>query len=230
MNQESKEKFVFPSKGFYLVADKAGEADYFLERMKENQLDIQSFGYLFSAFVSASRSITFVLQSVMSNYPNFDNWYSPHQETLKSNELAKYFVGLRNEALKTGRSPISHYGSYIDGEMKTSQVFIETKYLKGKPEGYLLELCINYLKDVLKVLKACYLDYSVYVNPRAIFTSEGLSELGWTIEDLEESLGLPRGCTDIPEDSPEKNKNRLSILSGNGGDEIMEQYFEKYSI
>ncbi|MDD2829255.1 MAG: hypothetical protein PHW18_06740 [Sulfuricurvum sp.] len=76
-------KFQFPSKGFYIVAAKVGEADYFLKKLQEVQGNYDEFSYILSAFTSAARSITFSLQAVMSKYPNFDTWYIPHQENLK---------------------------------------------------------------------------------------------------------------------------------------------------
>lgn len=69
-----KEKFVFPKRGIHLVSQKVGEADYFLEELKRIDPHVEEFNYVFSAFVSALRSITFTLQFVMKPYPNFDNW------------------------------------------------------------------------------------------------------------------------------------------------------------
>jgi hypothetical protein len=58
----------------------------------------------------------------------------------------------------------------------------------------------------------------------------GLAELGWIIEGLGESLGFPRGWADISWDGPDKAEQRLKTLSRDGGNEMMEGYFEKYSI
>ncbi len=83
---------------------------------------------------------------------------------------------------------------------------------------------------VLEILRECYLDYRAYVDPRAIFTVEGMSQLGWSVEDLEESLGFPRGWTDVPLPKGEKISARLELLSRHGGDELMDAFFEKYEI
>jgi hypothetical protein len=225
-----KTKFEFPSRGFWIVSDKIGEADYFLEQLKRSQAMYEEFGYNLSAYVSATRSITFSLQAVMCHYPNFSEWYKPYQEKLRKNDLAKYFANLRNHLQKVGNIPINYSGSMKNGMMEVDQRFIPIEELKDAPKGEVIELAEQYLIDILKVIKECYIDYHEYVNPNALFTMEGLSKLGWSIEDLEESLGLPRGWTDIEWDGDDKNEQRLMALSRHGGDESTEQYFEKYSI
>lgn len=224
------EKFEFPSRGFWIVADKVGEADYFLELLKQSKSEYKEFGYILSAYVSAGRSITFSLQSVMSHYPGFSEWYKKHQEQIKKNDLAKYYVNLRNHLQKVGSTPIYHSGSMHHGSLEFNQCFIPINDLANSPEGEVATLSEEYLKTILQVIKACYRDYKAYVDPRELFTTQGLSELGWSIEDLEESLGFPRGWTDISSDDPNIDKERLKVLSRYGGDEEMEKYFEKYEI
>ena len=48
---------------------KYNEAEYFLGMMEENDENRQRFKYNFSAFVSAARSITFVLQKERPKNP-----------------------------------------------------------------------------------------------------------------------------------------------------------------
>lgn len=223
------EKFEFPSKGFHIVATKVGEADYFLDKLSEVQGNYDEFSYVLSAFSSASRSITFSLQAVMSKYPNFENWYKPHQEKLKSNDLARYFVDLRNYLQKVGEVPVGHTGTMRDGKIQHVSFFMDIDSLKGAPPGEVTKLAKEYFLEILKVVECCYRDYWVYVDPRALFTIEGLSQLGWTIEDIEECGGLPRGYTDVPYGGSDKDIQRLRLLSREfQGDELMEQYFEKY--
>jgi hypothetical protein len=54
---------------------KYNEAEYFLEMMKENDENRQRFKYNLSAFLSAARSVTFVLQKECSKNPEFKEWY-----------------------------------------------------------------------------------------------------------------------------------------------------------
>ena len=55
------------------------EAQYFLDRMVENQNDRNPFKYNLSAFVSAFRSVTFVMQKEFDRSEGFEEWW--HDET-----------------------------------------------------------------------------------------------------------------------------------------------------
>lgn len=225
------EKYVFPSRGFHVVAEKVAEADYFLEKMKENQFFYREFSYNLSAFTAAARSITFSLQAVMVKYPGFEEWYPPHQASLKSSRLAKYFLNLRNHIQKVGNIPISHSGILKFGKIRHLSYFVDVEELKNSPDGEVINLSQQYFIQIITIIERCYRDFWVYVDPRAIFTEEGLHLLGWTIEDVEEAGGLPRGWTDIPYEGTDKNFQRLRLLSRElCGDEMMEKYFDKYKI
>jgi hypothetical protein len=221
-------KFVFPSRGFYIVADKVAEADFFLERLQGAVGHIPDFGFFVSAFVSAARSVTFVLQAVMSHYPGFDSWYPSRQSRLQQSNLARFFVELRNHALKVGDLPISQGGVMRDGRVELYSHFIPNAKFNSVPDGDIVTLCREYLTLVISVVAECYRDYDVYVDPRVIFTRRGLTALGWSIEDLEEALGFPRGHTDIPWPDNDRDEQRLAALSRYGGDELMEEFILKY--
>lgn len=233
----NKDKFVFPERGFYAVADKIAEADFFLDKLKEQSSGsfaaYKEYDFYFSAFLSASRSITFCLQWVMSPYPNFDEWYSPRQEKLRQSNLAKFFVDLRNYNQKTGLIPIFHSGFYSKGETKRFQDFFvppNIKKIKDIPIQDVTLACEEYLKELLRVVSECYLDFSAFINPHTMFTEKGLELIGWSLEDLEESLGFPRGWTDIEWDGDDKTEQRLEALSRYGGDDLITEYFRKYDI
>jgi len=230
MMSDQTNKFSFPSRGFYLVADKVAETDFFLTQLKSDTEYLQEFGFYFSAFVSAARSITFSLQAVMSHYPGFNEWYPMRQEKLKQISLARFFVEIRNHIQKVGGIPITHSGFMQDGLISASQVFVPIPDFKEVPEGEVTDLCQKYFVEVLNIIAECYRDFDVYADPRIIFTRRGLDKLGWTIEDLEESLGFPRGWTDVDWDKDHKDAKRLKVLSRYGGDELLEIFLEKYQI
>ncbi len=223
-------KFKFPGRGFHCVADKVAEADYFLDRMKETSAEIEEMRFLFSAFVSAARSVTFSLQAVMSGYPDFDSWYQPRQERLKESRLARFFVDLRNHLQKVGGAPLFHSGWSRNGKFEWFTEFTPTPDFEEVPSGDVIALSEAYFRLLLEILQECYADYWAYIDPRAIFTVEGLRILGWTVEDVEEAVGFPRGWTDIPWPKEEKVSARLHVLSRCGGDELMDAFFKKYSI
>lgn len=78
---------------------KYDEAEYFLEMMKENIEDRQKFRYNLSAFVSAARTITFVLQKEFSKNPKFNKWYPKKQMQMSRDKLFEFFNDKRNNII-----------------------------------------------------------------------------------------------------------------------------------
>ncbi len=227
-----REKFNFPNTGIHIVSCKVGEADYFMEELKLTHPYDPKFNYIFSAFVSALRSITFTLQYVMTKYPDFDTWYKLRQETLRSSKLAKAFVDFRNQALKTGLVPIAPERSLFEGIFyETTQFYIPTNSeIKEVPDGNVIELSAKCLIEVLTVVAECYKDFDIYIDPRVLFTERGIDALNWTVEDVEEFVGFPKGYTDMDyQDEHLSNKQiRLKLLRQHGGDETLQMYLDKY--
>lgn len=91
-----------------LICETLKEADFFLEKMTSSSRRADELNYYFSAFVSAARSVTFVIQYVGSAIKGFDKWYSNIQERLKNDIVSKYLLEARNESQKTGAQPISY--------------------------------------------------------------------------------------------------------------------------
>ncbi|MBC7108976.1 MAG: hypothetical protein H5T41_09395 [Methanomassiliicoccales archaeon] len=58
---------------------KLNEAKYFLEQMKEHADSTEEFAYNLSAFLSAARSVTWIMQNEFKNVPGFEEWYSEKQ-------------------------------------------------------------------------------------------------------------------------------------------------------
>jgi hypothetical protein len=77
-------------KHFNQIAEKLKEADFFLEKMLSSNRRVDELNYYFSAFASAARSVTFVLQYVGSAVEGFPKWYSEIQVRLGSDIVAKY--------------------------------------------------------------------------------------------------------------------------------------------
>lgn len=75
--------------------DKLEEAQYFLTQMESDPLNYSKFKFNLSAFLSAARSITFVMQKEMSGNIPFNKWYLERQKEFKSDILLNYFNNLR---------------------------------------------------------------------------------------------------------------------------------------
>lgn len=222
--------FNFPKRGFHLVVNKVAEADFFLEKLNKAHSYTPDFDFYLSAYVTASRSITFALQAVMADVPEFGSWYEIRQERLNGSELAKYFVKLRNHLQKVGEMPIERNGVFILGLNADQPTFVSTRDLKNPPTGNVLDCCRDYLRIVLSIISECYRDFWVYCDPRAFFSKKGLTQMGWSIEDLEEFLGFPRGFTDSSWEGDDKDEQRLKALARYGPDELLDEHLIKYQI
>lgn len=87
-------------RSFRIVENKISEAEFFLKKIKESGGRFDDVRYFFSAFLSASRSVTIAIQCCLSGHKDFDGWYKKHQKRLKENKIAKYMLRARNESQK----------------------------------------------------------------------------------------------------------------------------------
>jgi hypothetical protein len=89
---------------------KLEEAEYFLNQMNANPANPKYFKFNLSAFASASRSVTFVMQSEYkikedSEEPSW-KWYKENViDVLDNEEIPKFFKDLRNMLVKENKSP-----------------------------------------------------------------------------------------------------------------------------
>jgi len=74
---------------------KLEEAKYFLEQMQVYVEDRKKFAFNLSAFLSAARSITFVMQSEFKSSPGFDDWYKDKQKEMNNDGDFGFFNHLR---------------------------------------------------------------------------------------------------------------------------------------
>jgi hypothetical protein len=219
-----------PNRGFHIVEHKVFEADYFLGKLKKGVNGPDEFAYILSAFLSATRSITLSLQACKSCFPNFDEWYTIRRDKIRNSRLSQFFLHLRNLIVHIGVIPFILTGSNENNVFKWKGEFFANFDMQSVPSGDVVELAEEYFREVLKLLREFYSAYRVFADPSALFTIQGLKERGWSIEELEESLGFPRGWTDIPWNSINKDKRRLEALKRYGGESKMDSLFEKYGI
>ncbi len=180
-------------RSFDLVDYKVGEAEYFLKKMFVcwDPIEIR---FLFSAYASAMRSITFCLQATLSDVQGFKNWYQLHQIELKKNHLAKFFLNARNTSQKVGVIPI-YSGTLIDG--KILFYFGHDDEIKNVPQEDVITASMNYFKLILKIVYDCYNDFGTIIDPYQYYTKANFNKMGKTIDDLDEEFFGIRGYTYI---------------------------------
>lgn len=188
--------------------EKLLEAEHFLARLVvANGLHFQ---FELNALLSASRSVTFVLQRAMAHVPGFAEWYEEKQARMSDDPAMRFFVKLRNISQKDG--PVSFAGGSLLGGGWTYR-FV------GGPEALPDELagrdigacCAAHLVKLASLLLDCVLAFPFHTCPARAVTEEGMAALGYEWRDIEAALGLPSGYTEV---AAIPARERLRLLRG----------------
>jgi hypothetical protein len=174
--------------------EKLLEAEYFLVRMVgSNSLEFQ---FELNAFLSASRSVSFVLQKAMSDVPGFAVWYGERRLSMKADAAMGFFLELRNISQKQG--PVSFVGGSLLGGGWTYRFLGWPKEvpqsLIGRDIG---ACCAEHLSKLAKLILGCCEAFPYHSCPAQAFTEDGMVALGYSMEDAEVAVGLPPGWTDV---------------------------------
>jgi hypothetical protein len=178
-----------------LIERKLAEADFFLNEMQGSGFNVFGFYCYFSAFLSASRSVTFTLQAVMSGTPGFDEWYETARQPLKEDGRARFFVQLRNIATKTGELGIIGGSSRLDGGKARMTYYFDPELTRSLPESIRSQDVASMSRNYMRLLIDLVSDWErwYYTNVPGADPNTRFS----TPEELEEALGLPVGWTDV---------------------------------
>jgi hypothetical protein len=76
--------------------NKLEESGYFLTQMKQTVNDWILFRFNLSAFLSAARSITLVMQKEYHQAADFASWYKLQQEEMRKDKVLTFFINLRD--------------------------------------------------------------------------------------------------------------------------------------
>ncbi|HVW79032.1 MAG TPA: hypothetical protein VHB45_15565 [Alloacidobacterium sp.] len=245
------------ARSFDCVDFKLAEADFFLEHLKTCTNPLWGVNFYFSAFVSAARSVTFALQAVMDGQPGFAEWYAKKQDEMRADPICRFFVGYRNEVLKTGELPITGgYGGFV-GAAKNNGTKLELKYRFGRSiltgeqlpavdrtefiqraivggqgekreeEPDAIACCCEYMRKMVALVRSCYADFGSVIDPDEYYTIDNLRKINRSIEELEAELGFPRGWTSVGDHTDEE---RLRALCAHVPRSSIKHLFDKYAI
>jgi hypothetical protein len=78
---------------------KLGEANFFLQQDKSVLDQPEILSYYLSAFISAARSVTMVLQFENGENQEFIDWYSKRQKDMKNDDIFSFFNSLRIDTI-----------------------------------------------------------------------------------------------------------------------------------
>jgi len=118
--------------------DKLSEANYFLERMKEHVMDGEAFRYNLSAFLTAFRSVTFIMRKEYNRISGFEEWYRKKQIEMKKDEKMKLLKEKRNITIH--QKPI-HLRAHVNVNATSSiglvpNIIIHHAHANGTEERY----------------------------------------------------------------------------------------------
>jgi hypothetical protein len=197
------------------IPDKLAEADFFLDRMEDAGRDFFAFRCYFSAFLSASRSVTFTLQTVMEGAEGFAPWYEKRRKELSAEPIARFLQDKRNLSVHSGASGIVGGATHFrdNGEVVIRYYFQETPLeaalIDSDEEPDVLSVSRQYMKLLVRIVLDWQRDFAPLIDPEMYLTARALEAKGRTIEDVEEELGFPRGWTAVLSDDPEEQLRAL---------------------
>lgn len=142
--------------------------------------------------------MTFCLQAVLHDLENFTKWYEKKQLELSGNSNSKFFVEARNMAQKTRVVSITIGVSkgIVNGKLQMEFYFSkEHPDFKFLPDTEVGLTCSEHLKNLLKIIYDCYVDFGVEVDPHQFYTRVNFARMGKTIDDADEELMGIRGWT-----------------------------------
>ncbi|MCT4637459.1 MAG: hypothetical protein N4A72_07105 [Bacteroidales bacterium] len=163
---------------FEIVEQKVKESEFFLKKMIESGQQWFEFSCYLTAFLSASRSITFALQR-FKHLSGFNEWYETKQEILKKDPLAKFFVELRNDNVHGGPVPIGG-AMFFHGNAKYR--FPDSDYTEFMD---VVTNCRVQFVKLLEIVYDCYIELGKQIDPQQYFTKENFTTLGLDIDDAE---------------------------------------------
>lgn len=168
-----------------ILEHKLFETDFFLDKIKECKKNTETHRqaeYYFSAFLSSSRSVTFVMQSAFSKLPGFTEWYSGTQDILKKSEIARFFVEARNSNQKEGLTYFNITRLY-QGEV--SFYFVNDGEFKFAPTDDIVDASEQYFRLLLSIVSDFFIQFGDHVDPKKYYSKDKLIERGQTVKQLE---------------------------------------------
>lgn len=180
------------------VEERLCEANYFVRLMRRQQGYGDEFKYCLHAFVSAARSISFLLQKEMVHVPGFREWWALQQESLSQDRSARFFLKLRNYSQKEGR--ISTVGIKIGKHWS----FRFAGNAEVVPDELLhrdvADCCVEHLSKLAKLILACAEQFPFHSCPRRALSIDGMRALQMSLADVAETLGFDAGWNLAGED------------------------------
>lgn len=174
-----------------LVEERLTEADFFIRKMMRARPD--TIGYFLNAFLSAARSVTFLLQKELAHVPGFRQWWEAQRVVLGSDATARFFLELRNFSQKEGR--VSLAGART-GQGRSSRwtfrfVGVQTSVPNDLQGVDAADACSEHVAKLAQVVLACMDAFPFQTCPSVALSAAGVEALELDAEEMFKALGLP---------------------------------------
>lgn len=179
-----------------LVEERLFEADYFVRRLRRSPP--YHLQYNLNAFLSAARSVTFLLQKEMAHVPGFREWLAVKQDELRADAAARFFLLLRNFSQKEGRVRTVGFGSSTTRRRWTYR-FAEGSH-PVPAELYdrdIVDCCSEHVAKLARLTLEFAEAFPAWSCPHRALTVDGVAALGVPLADLAAAAGLPEGWFDV---------------------------------
>lgn len=191
------------------VEERLLEANYFAGRLA--RLRGENHCYELNAFLSAARSVTFLIQRELSKVPGFMAWWETQRRVLGEDAAASFFLELRNFSQKQGRVSVVGSGNRRGGRTRWTYYFAGTA--DPVPPELLnrdvADCCREHVAKLAALVMRCIDNFPHHCCPTLALTPEGVDALGLSLDDIDEGLGLPRGYTAV---GPFSRDERIYML------------------
>jgi hypothetical protein len=201
--RKSNKILIFRFTSLILVEERLQEANYFVRRLAM-QPHADRFGYELNAFLSAARSVTFILQKELSDAPGFSEWWIEQRDLLFRDPAARFFLELRNYSQKEGR--ISTVGVLLSKKGKRRRWLRKFAGTANPVPAELLnrdvvECCREHLAKLACAILACADAFPYYCCPRRALTPAGMRALGFTLDEVAIALGFPKEWIEVVDEA-----------------------------
>ncbi|MBO9712476.1 hypothetical protein [Sphingomonas sp.] len=179
-----------------LVEERLFEADYFARRVRRTRA--YELQYNLNAFLSAARSVTFLLQKEMAHVPGFREWLAQKQDEMRADPVARFFLLLRNFSQKEGRVSTVGFGGTGMGRRWTYRFAgREPAMPAALYDRDVAECCVEHVAKLARLTLEFAEAFPFHSCPHQALTEEGIAALGVSLADVAASAGLPEGWLDV---------------------------------
>jgi hypothetical protein len=159
------------------VLDKLAEATFFLHQIERCWRPDES-AYLYSAFATACRSVTFTLQAVCAEIAGFEPWYQDQRTALSKHPESRFLLDARNETQKLGLNLVvrhGHVSTRLPSGRHSCRPVLHFRPLDAGgsvPSGDAVTCGREHLRRLARVVAACHRQFRSVLDPTRKFAPD----------------------------------------------------------